>query len=183
MTATFRIAAIGLIVTLGPAHRVAAAEGTSLPRVRSTSPRLAAVIDDARERSQTFRNLTETINESDGIVYVQEGPCGHGVRACFTSVTVAGTNRVLWVRIDITRVDWNADWDLMGAIGHELRHAVEVLSDQTVRDDMSKHFFYALSAGRRSGGNPDAFETDAAILAGLQIRDEARRRASQKAER
>jgi hypothetical protein len=181
MTTTLRIA--GLILTLGPAHRVAAAEGTGLPRVRSTSPRLEAVIEDARQRSQTFRNLTETINESDGIVYVQEGQCGHGVRACFTSVTVAGANRVLWVRIDTTRVDWSADWDLMGAIGHELRHVVEVLSDPTVHDDRSKHLFYALSAGSRSVGNPDAFETDAAILAGLHIRDEARRRASQKEER
>lgn len=183
MATSFRIAAIGLILTLGPAHRIAAAEGTSLPRVRSTSHRLAAVIEDARQRSQTFRSLTETINETDGIVYVQEGQCGHGVRACLTSVTVAGPNRVLWVRIDTTRVDWNADWDLMGAIGHELRHAVEVLSERTVRDDMSKHVFYALSAERRSIGNPDVFETDAAILAGLHIRDEARRRASQKEER
>jgi hypothetical protein len=172
-----------LLLTLGPAHAVAAAEGTGLLRVRSTSPRLAAVIEDARERSQTFRKLTETINESDGIVYVQEGQCGHGVRACFTSVTVAGANRLLWVRIDTTRVDWNADWDLMGAIGHELRHAVEVLSDPSVRDDMSKHLFYALSPGSRSPANPDAFETEAALLAGHHIRAEARRRASQKEER
>ena len=81
MTTTFRIAAIGLLLTLAPAHGVAAAAGTGLPRVRSTSPRFAAVIEDAGERSQTFRNLTETINESDGIVYVQVSAGTASVRA------------------------------------------------------------------------------------------------------
>jgi len=171
MTPTFRIAAIGLILTIGPAHRVAAAETSGLPRVRSTSPRLAAVIEDARERSLTFRNLTETINESDGIVFVQEGQCGHGVRACLTSVTVAGTNRVLWVRIDTTRVDWNADWDLMGAIGHELRHAVEVLSDRTVTNGATMYFFYLKKGSRSQTGT---FETRAAVQAGEAVRAEVR---------
>jgi len=180
---TFRIVAIGVIMMVGLAQTVAAAEAARLPRVRATSPRLAAIIESACERSPTFHRLVETINESDGIVYVQEGQCGHGVRACFTSVTAAGSNRFLWVRIDTARVDWNTDWDLMGAIGHELHHAVEVLNDRTVRDDMTRHLFYALKPGRGSLGHPDAFETDAAILAGLAIRAEARRRPSRVEER
>lgn len=172
---TFRRVTIGVLVMLALAQTVVAALAADLPRVRSTSPRLSAIIDDARERSQTFRELVEAINKSDGVVYVQEGRCGHGVRACFTSVTRAGANRFLWIRIDADRVDWNADCDLMGVIGHELHHAVEVLSDRTVRNDITKHRFYALNPGSRSLGNPDAFETDAAIVAGLAVRTEARR--------
>jgi hypothetical protein len=179
---TFRIVAIGVMVMLGLAHAVGAAEAGHLTRVRSTSPRLAAIIEDACERSQTFRGLVATINASDGIVYVQEGQCGHGVRACFTSVTAGGPHRFLWVRIDMARVDWNTDWDLMGAIGHELRHVIEVLNDQTVRDDMTRHLFYALKPGSRSLGSHHAFETDAAIVAGLEIRAEARRRTSRAGE-
>jgi hypothetical protein len=180
---TFRIVTIGLLVMLGLAERIGVAPAADLPRVRSTSPRLAAIIEDARERSQTFRELVEAINKSDGVVYVQEGRCGHGVRACFTSVTAGGPHRFLWVRIDADRIDWNADCDLMGVIGHELRHAVEVLEDPTVRNDITKHRFYALNPGSRSLGNPDAFETDAAIVAGLAVREEARRHTSHAEER
>ena len=117
MTKTFRNVTIGLILALGLAQRAAATEAVSLPRVRSSRPWIGALIEQAIERSHTFRSLVETINASDGIVYVEEGHCGHGVRACFVHVTVAGPNRLLWVRVDTHK----ADSDLMGDIGHELR--------------------------------------------------------------
>jgi len=102
--------------------------GPTAAGVRTTSPVLAALIRQATGRSATFRGLIDTIEASDGIVHVSEGKCRHGARACLPlTMTVAGPFRILFifVRIDTRR----ADWDYMGSIGHELYHAIEVLSD------------------------------------------------------
>ena len=64
-----------------------------------------------------------------------------------------------------------ADWDLMGSIGHELRHAVEVLSNARVTSHKAMAQFYFMN-GRVSSGN---FETDAAIKTGFAIRAEVRK--------
>src|SRR5258706_15181272 len=55
----------------------------------------------ATAQSMTFRELVDRINATDGIVYVSEGQCGHGVRACLSNtMTMAGPNRVLRILID-----------------------------------------------------------------------------------
>jgi len=46
--------------------------------VRSSNSDLIALIDQAGERSATFRGLLDTINASDSIVFVEAGDCGHG---------------------------------------------------------------------------------------------------------
>jgi hypothetical protein len=64
-------------------------------------------------------------------------------------------------------------WELRGSIGHELQHAIEVLSDRTVTSGVARYFFY-----RRTGRphpNHLAFETDAAIEVGEAVRTEARK--------
>src|SRR5215510_14940911 len=96
----------------------------AFPRVRSGSAAIRASIQRASVRSHTFRRLVDTINASDGIVYVEEGICGRAVWACFTSVTASGSNRILLVKIETAK---KTDRDVMGAIGHELRHTIEVL--------------------------------------------------------
>jgi hypothetical protein len=103
--------------------------------VRSTNASIATVLRQARGQSATFRRLVETINASDGTVYVEEGKCGQGVRACLVTVTMAGAHRNLWVKVH-TGV---ADVDQMGSIGHELRHAIEVLSDRTVTSGVAMY--------------------------------------------
>ena len=54
------------------------------------------------ERSATFRGLVDTIDATDGLVFVEDGACAHtGVRACLLlSVTVAGPNRLLRIFVD-----------------------------------------------------------------------------------
>ena len=140
-------------------------DGTAMTRVRSTNPAITALIAQATLQSQTFRELVETINNSDGIVYVEEGGCGFGVRACLTSVTTAGANRMLWVLVDRSQVDW----DLMASIGHELRHTVEVLNEPAVTSRAAMYMLYS-RIGRRGMGR--AFETQLAIEAGAAVRDE-----------
>jgi hypothetical protein len=134
-------------------------------RVRSTNPAITAVIARAHLQSQTFRELVTTIDNSDGIVYVEEGECGLGVRACLANVTAAGAHRMLWVVVDTDQ----DDWDLMGSIGHELRHTIEVLGDPSVTSNAAMFMLYSRIGWRGMGR---AFETHEAVEAGTLVRAE-----------
>ena len=135
--------------------------------VRSSNPAIRALIVQAIEQSATFRRMVETIDTSDSVVYVEEGTCGRGMRACFMNVTRAGAHRVLWVRVDLRK----ADWDLMGSIGHELRHTIEVLGARAVTSSGTMFVFYLREGSMRASG---AFETFAAVKAGNAARAEVR---------
>jgi hypothetical protein len=127
-----------------------------------------AVIETAAQ-SKTFRGLVDQIGTTDRVVYVAEGRCGHGVRACLLHMmTAMSPHRVLWILVDAR----NTDRELMPYIGHELQHAVEVLSNRNVRSSaamMLLYFRICDGCGRR-------FETDAAIRAGNAVRDELQKR-------
>jgi len=103
-------------------------------------------------------------------LYVAEGECGHGVQACLVSaMTTMGPNRVLRILVDGRR----ADRDLMGSIGHELQHAVEVLIRRSIRTYSAMILLYKElcdACGPR-------FETDDAVRAGNAVRDELRKSA------
>ncbi len=139
-------------------------------RVRSASPRVAAVIIEAASQSKTFRGLVDQIGTTDGIVYVAEGECGHGVGACLLfTVTMAGPNRVLRILVDPSK----PDRDLMASIGHELQHAVEVLSNRAVRSYAAMYLLYETTCHKCRS----RFETDRAIRAGDAVRRELRKSA------
>ena len=137
-------------------------------RVRGGSQRMVAAIHDAVAGSQTLRNLIDQIDRTDGIVYVMEGTCKHGVRACLLlTMTLMGPNRVLWILVDPRKIDC----DLMRSIGHELQHAVEVLSHHRIRSGSAMTLLYMKQGTAREGGH---FETDAAMKAGDAVRVELR---------
>lgn len=139
-------------------------------RVRPTNATIATLIQNASDRSPIFRGLIDTINASDGIVYIEPGMCGHGMRACFVKVTMAGATRMLWVTLDARGIDC----DLMGLLGHELRHTVEVLGDPGVTNTATMYFFYRQNPDSRSGGH--AFETNTAVNIGEAVRDQVRKK-------
>ena len=143
-----------------------------IPRVRSTDPVIRGLIDKAFKFSGTFRRLIETINATDGIVYAESGRCGHGVRACMVlTVKVAGPNRLLRIVVDTRKTDCA----LMASIGHEVRHAVEVLQDRSVTSDAALFHFYTRE-GRHTTPDPlGAWETEAAVRAGMDVLTELRR--------
>jgi hypothetical protein len=144
--------------------------GPPLARVRSNTPSIAALIQEAAERSPLFRRLIETIDATDGLVYVDEGKCGHGVSACLVlSVQVAGPYRLLRILVDPHKR--KRDCDLMASIGHELRHAIEVLSEPNVRDYHAVYSFFERE-GPTDGGK-GRFETPAAVRTGLDVGSEA----------
>ena len=155
----------GLFSVESPAVTAVADQGT-MPRVRSSNPSFVALIAHASEQSATFRGLIETINGSDGIVYVEAGECGHEVTSCVVGVTAAGDYRMVWIKVDEDK----SECDLIASIGHELRHATEILNDSDVRSSNEMFLFYLRNA--RPAAGPISFETRAAIDAGVAVRYE-----------
>jgi hypothetical protein len=128
---------------------------------------IAALIQRGRDQSVTFRRLVATIDGTDGMVFVEEGKCGHGVKACLAmSVKVAGPHRLLRVVVS-TRED---ERDVIASIGHELWHAIEVLSRPAIRSDAALLRFFHQQQGLPTESG--RFETQAAVHAGLDVRAE-----------
>ena len=139
-----------------------------MPRVRSTTPVIAAALVEAERRSPTFNALVRTIEGTDGIVYVERGRCRRGVHACLSHlVTSGGGFRLLRILVD--SVDDAVE--LMATIGHELRHAIEILSEPSVRTATAAYNYYA----REAPTSRPAFETAAAIRAGIAVAAELAR--------
>jgi hypothetical protein len=135
--------------------------------VRSTSPAIATAIGEGSKRSGTFRRLVDAIDTTNGLVYIEAGLCGHGVRACLVlSVKVAGPYRLLRILVDLRKTDQ----ELIEAIGHELQHAVEVLSDPRLTNYYEIYSFFQREGPTGSG----RFETVAAVRAGLDVLAEAK---------
>ena len=106
--------------------------------------------------------MVETIEATDGIVYIERGRCPSGVLSCLVAVRKPGLMRFLWIRLDMNRIDR----DLMTAIGHELRHAIEVLNNREVATTRGMVQLYE-HEGMKDGSG--AFETVAAIEAGRAV--------------
>jgi hypothetical protein len=153
-----------------PQSSTATDEYAGLARVRSSDPAIAALITRAGRRSTTFQRLLAAIEQTNGIVQIEPGRCGHGVRACLKMwVGTAGPHRFLRVVID--RRPGDPDVGVMASMGHELQHAVEALSEPNVTDGVRLyHFFsrFAPTEGTR-------FETTAAIRTGDSVWAELRR--------
>jgi len=139
-----------------------------MSHIRTTNPEVSAVMQNAFDRSATFRKLVSIIDASDSYVYVQAGKCSHSVRACFVSVTASDTHRFMRVVVDAS----TADTELMGLIAHELKHATEVIAEPWIRSTDAKYHFYERTAMHAPGGT---HETRAAIAAGEIVRSEARK--------
>ena len=138
-------------------------------RVRTDNPAIAMLIEEATDRSITFRHLVQAIQATDGVVYVQQGRCGHARRTCLPFwMAVAGPNRVLQVvfeRLEPTT-------EIAGDIAHELQHALEILEEPGITTGDAMYFFYKSHGSWRG----DAFETTAAVNAGNAVRWELRKR-------
>ena len=157
------LAAAGLVEPV----RAGAAEVSG---VRSSSPAIRELIDDAMWESPTFRGIVRAIVATDGIVYVEDGVCRHGVHACLLlDVTPAGGYRFLRILVDRQgTLAHRSRLDLIATIGHELWHALEVLTERTIRSAAAVFLFYLNHAPTSNS----TFETVAAVAAGSAIRGE-----------
>ena len=162
---------LAVLAAVAPATAAHAGQDDPLTRrVRTTDARIAALIEQAGRESATFRRMLETINGSDTYVFISDGRCRHDQAACFVAVRCAGVNRMMFVTVDMSRR--SADWDVMGSIGHELRHTIEAISDPTVKSNADQYFLYERIGFHSRAG---AFETQDAIDAGNIVRDDVRR--------
>lgn len=137
-------------------------------RVRTQNLELSALIRQATDRSPTFRGIVDAIQASDGIVYVQRDRCRHYVRSCLVLwMGFLGSYRVLRVNV----AGGKNDIETMASIAHELRHALEVLSEPGVRSSAGMYQLYTLNHAWRG----ETFETAAAIDAGDAVYQELKR--------
>ena len=159
------ISADGDLPNTGIADPVSFGPTAFTPRVRILSPQMAHAFRDGISRSPTFLRLVDAINASDGIVYVEYGVCRSVARGCLLgSLNLAGPHRILRVVIRKTQL---AD-DLVVSLGHELQHALEVLSEPAITTSAEMRWLFQ-KIGIRSG---NMFETYDAIRVGDEIRRE-----------
>jgi hypothetical protein len=150
------------VVLLWGLSRTIDAESDLGPRVRSTNPIIAAAIVEGNLRSATFRSLVRAVEKTDGIVYVENGHCGHGVPACLSLSVVSGDGyRLLRILVDSAR----SVALLIASIGHELQHAIELLSEPAVRTMTAAYMYYL----REAPTARDVFETAAAVRAEVAV--------------
>ena len=177
-TAAFLVVGMFLGVSSARAssQRPAAGEVDSLrisagdQHIRTASTVIKAAINYGIQSSSAFRDLVEIIERSDSAVFLAEGDCGKARRACFVEVTTAGQQRFLWLLVSPQKA--TDESDLIGSIGHELRHTVEVINEPSVRSTGEKFGLYLRIGIHATGGG---FETTAAIHAGTLIREEVRK--------
>ena len=95
MARTLAVILVALVCLSITIHGTPSHQGPAIPRVRSENPLLSVAIVQGAQRSTTFRRLIEAIDATDGLVYVLEGRCGQGVRACLhMSLELSGKNRL-----------------------------------------------------------------------------------------
>jgi hypothetical protein len=113
---------------------VTAQNSTAERHVRTSEPRILALIDAGISRSQTFRHLVDVLNASDVIVYVEPKQTRQALGGYLAhNITVAGAFRYVHIAIQ-TR---GADGRLIPLLAHELQHAVEVAQAPDARDSKS----------------------------------------------
>jgi hypothetical protein len=141
-------------------------------RVRSTDTAILELLKEGRERSTTFRALIDAIDQSNGIVYVEFGFCAYGhLDGCLLPF-LASTDGDRYMRIIVMpKTRGFCSDQLLGLIGHELRHAVEVLEDSEVVDVATMEAMYR-KTGIPIAGGPRGFETAAARAAGAAVLSE-----------
>jgi len=152
------------LASIALAERAAGSQDAQ--RVRSDSAAVIALVDSGSRGSSTFKQLVLAIEGTDGVVYVRPGKCpGYRIKGCLLhTMSATVEHRYLWIAIDLT----GQPIDLTVTIAHELRHALEILSDGSIRTGRGIFSFYY------PNGNPGGrtAETAAALATGAAVRRE-----------
>ena len=136
-------------------------------RVRAADARVHGYLTEGLQRSSTFARLLSTLNTTDVIVYVERVmTLPRDTMGRLTMVPTKGNARYLRIQI---RSDLSMQ-EAIALIGHEMRHALEVAEDPSVRDSDALIQLYQ-RIGHSSGGE-HVFDTTAAQDVGKQIRRE-----------
>jgi hypothetical protein len=139
-------------------------------RLRATSPDLQRLIDEASERSETFRALVDEIERSDVIVYVRTRLFAS--RLLEGRIGFLGTQanvRFLAIELACPRT---RDWQ-QTTLAHELQHAIEIARAKWVIGAATLAQYYQ-QIGAEIGGDGAAvtFETATARRTAARVRQE-----------
>jgi hypothetical protein len=139
------------------------------PRIRPRGDRVVNAFRIGTERSSLFRTLVHRIENSDVVVYAGVDPrMARGLLGRLTFTNVAGGYRYLRIMLN---PELGAD-AMAAALGHELRHVVEIIESPDVVSEATLEGLYArIGRSNRAGGIP-GWETDSALNTGLQVRRE-----------
>jgi hypothetical protein len=138
-----------------------------LHRLRSSDSSIGTLMDYGIAHSPTFRRLAASVEASNAIVYVEPGECARHVPACLAMwMKSSGGHRFLRVVLDRKRLD--SGTRLLAAVGHELQHVIEVLSEPSTTNGTAMYFFFK----RHEPVEGNTFETTAAIHSGLAVENE-----------
>jgi hypothetical protein len=136
-----------------------AAQEPSTPHVRANDPRVLALFRAGLSLSTTFRQLVDTLDHSDVIVYVEPKLTREALGGFLShTVVTGGEYRYLHIAIN-TR---GAAERLVALFAHELQHAVEVAQHDEVHDERGiRQLFDGLAIQFGCGGT-SCSETQAA---------------------
>jgi hypothetical protein len=156
---------------LGMLVLVASLAGGQEPRdgghVRTMDARIRAEINEGMARSAFFRDLVTRLDASDVIVYVEtQCPMSPRLFGRLAFMAAGGGRRYVSVRVSCAM----NDVEQIAALGHELRHAVEIAEAPSVVDVPSLAELYR-HIGFPSHGVPQGagFESRAAIESARRV--------------
>jgi hypothetical protein len=124
-----------------------AAQDVPIQHVRSSEPRILALINTGLARSATIRRLVDTLNESDVIVYIETQVTRESRQVHRESLDAYLIHHVVdqgghrYLRIGLGAR--GAEKRLIGVLAHELQHAVEIARAPEVRDDQKLQAFFS----------------------------------------
>jgi len=139
---------------------VLTAQDPNTSHVRTTEPLVRSLIEQGLARSETFRRLVDTLNQSDVVVYVDPKITRQTLGGYLShSIVTAGGRRYLHIAVDLR----GGDIRLVSLLAHELQHAVEVSLDSDARDSKTVARLFARLGSRQGCGSSNCEETEAAL--------------------
>ncbi len=137
-------------------------------RVRPLSAHVEKLLADGMAGSPTFRQMLNRIESSDVIVYIEARPdLRAGVGGVMRFITRSASARFLRIQVSSAQ----ARHVQIAMLGHELRHALEIVDQPGIGTADDLHQFYRERGVRTGLGT---FDSIAAQQAGYAVRNELR---------
>lgn len=137
--------------------------------VRTTDRFMQRLIAQGIDRSPTLHALIARLESTDVIVYIEPVSALPGtIAGRLLLLPYGGTQRYLRIQIALGR----APTEVIGLIGHELRHALEIAEAHDVHDENGLVALYK-RIGDRTSGSLHRYDTSAARWTGRRVQHEA----------
>jgi hypothetical protein len=153
-------------VLLAACNRAASVDSSAGSHVRSTDLRVGILIAEGAVRSPLLQSLIHELDESDVFVYVEHAVLPSGLTGRLTFAATSGRWRYLRVQIDCRQ----SLTSQTVALGHELRHAVEIANAAVVDEASVRQLYHVI--GFTLDTTERRFESTGAQRTAVQVRRE-----------